>query len=82
MCPPPYTIRVNAINNQVRDRLYNRIRLDEWKSDFIIEPGFMNGIIIFTFHSSGRMEFVYNNTTGFLVLIEILHPGYTTDTHY
>ena len=45
--------------------------LDAWKSDFMIGLSFTNDSIIFTIHSCEWMEFVYNNTTGFLVLIEI-----------
>ena len=65
----------NAFIIRVREGLYNRIHFNEWKIDFTIGPSFMNGSIIFTLHSYERMEFVNNNTTGFLVLIEILPPG-------
>ena len=36
---------------RVKEGLYNRTHLYEWKSDFIIGSGFMNGSIIFTFYS-------------------------------
>ena len=55
--------------------LYNRICFSEWERHFIIGPGFTGGSVIFTYHSCNRMEFVFNNTTGFVMLIVILHPG-------
>ena len=56
-----------SIPIRMGEGFYNRICFSEWERYFIIGPGFTGGSVIFTYHSCNRMEFVFNNTTEFVM---------------